>query len=116
MRFILALGTLAIVLAQGLPAPSLTDKPAGGVTITVETNHIDCLVGKERVARYHKGPSVAKPYFWPLNSPFGSPIPRGWPMVEAKKGESTDHPHQKSAWFCHGDVIPEGIEVKEKIR
>src|SRR5205085_2564333 len=35
---------------------------------------------------------------------------------KAGPGESTDHPHQKSAWFCHGDVIPEGIELKAKIK
>src|SRR5437660_11325075 len=31
-------------------------------------------------------------------------------------GGSKDHPHQKSAWFCHGDVIPEGLELKDKIK
>jgi hypothetical protein len=25
-----------------------------------------------------------------------------------------DHPHQKSAWFTYGDVIPEGVEIKHK--
>jgi hypothetical protein len=24
--------------------------------------------------------------------------------------------HQKSAWFAHGDVIPEGIELKQKVK
>jgi hypothetical protein len=37
-------------------------------------------------------------------------------MEPALPGGSTDHPHQKSAWFCHGDVIPEGIELKAKVR
>jgi hypothetical protein len=116
MRFILALGALTVVLPPSLPAPRPTEKTEAGVTIKTDKDHIDFLVGKELVGRYNKGLSVAKPYFWPLNNPFGTPITRGWPMVEAKNGESTDHPHQKSAWFCHGDVIPEGIEVKEKIR
>ena len=31
-----------------------------------------------------------------------------------RSGETADHPHQKSAWFCHGDVIPEGLELKTK--
>lgn len=35
-------------------------------------------------------------------------------MVRGVKGETTDHFHQKSAWFCHGDVIPEGLELKIK--
>jgi hypothetical protein len=37
-------------------------------------------------------------------------------MEERKGGEAIDHVHQKSAWFCHGDVIPEGIEIKHKIK
>ena len=36
-------------------------------------------------------------------------------MVKDIPGESHDHIHQKSAWFCHGDVIPEGIASLDKI-
>ena len=50
-----------------------------------------------------------------MSSEVGSSLTRAWPMV-GQKGGATDHIHQKSAWFCHGDVIPEGIELKEKIR
>src|SRR5262249_34145303 len=57
-----------------------------------------------------------RPTFWPLLAPGGARLTRAWPMEAAKPGESQDHPHQKSAWFCHGDVIPEGIELKDKIR
>jgi hypothetical protein len=35
-------------------------------------------------------------------------------MVKGLPGETADHPHQKSLWFCHGDVIPQGIELKNK--
>ena len=66
--------------------------------------------------RYEFGPKVAKPYLWPLNSPAGVPITRAWPMEPLKEGGTFDHVHQKSAWFCHGDVIPEGIELKEKVK
>jgi hypothetical protein len=37
-------------------------------------------------------------------------------MEQAEPGEATDHVHHKSAWFCHGDVIPEGLELKHKIK
>jgi hypothetical protein len=37
-------------------------------------------------------------------------------MEKAVAGGSTDHIHQKSAWFCHGDVIPEGIPIESKVR
>jgi hypothetical protein len=68
------------------------------------------------VTRYHIGESVAKPYLWPLNAPGGIPVTRGWPMETGLPKETKDHVHQKSAWFCHGDVIPEGIELKQKVK
>jgi hypothetical protein len=116
MRFILSLAALALLLPTGLAAPRPVQKKTDAVTIQSAKDHLDFLVNGKLVGRYNKGATVAKPYFWPLNTADGTPITRGWPMIPAKKGESTDHPHQKSAWFCHGDVIPEGIELKDKIR
>jgi hypothetical protein len=95
--------------------PSAAAGP-GDVAIQVSKDHIDFLAGKELVGRYNIGTDVAKPYFWPLNGPNGQPITRAWPMVKGLPGESTDHIHQKSAWFCHGDIIPEGIELPSKIK
>jgi hypothetical protein len=74
---------------------------------------IDLMVGDELVARYHYGPNYEKPIFWPMNAPGGVPLTRNYPPPA---GQADDHPHQKSAWFCHGDVIPEGIELKTKIK
>jgi hypothetical protein len=85
------------------------------ISIKVAGSHIDFLAGKELVGRCHIK-EYAKPIFWPLHAPGEIPLTRSWPMDKTKAGESTDHPHQKSAWFCHGDVIPEGIELKNKIR
>ena len=58
----------------------------------------------------------SRPIFYPLLSPTGRPLTRNWPMVKDVKGEATDHPHQKSAWFAHGDIIAEGIEVKHPLK
>jgi len=69
---------------------------------------------RELATRYYMGPDAAKPYFWPLNGPGGVRLTRAWPMEAAGPGESADHVHQKSAWFGHGDVIPEGMELKHK--
>src|ERR1019366_8613011 len=55
----------------------------------------------------------AKPIFWPVNAPGKVPLTRNYPPPQ---GQAADPPHQKSAWFCHGDVIPEGIELKSKIK
>jgi hypothetical protein len=92
----------------------LTPVTAGPVPVTVTRTDttVDFKVGDELVTRYHVGPDVAKPYFWPLNAPGDVPATRGWPMQKGLPKETTDHVHQKSGWFCHGDVIPEGIELK----
>jgi Family of unknown function (DUF6807) len=69
------------------------------------------------VTRLHIAPSYAKPIFWPLNAPSGVPLTRDWPMIEREPNKKlNDHPHQKSAWWCHGDVIPEGLELKRRIK
>jgi hypothetical protein len=86
------------------------------IMIVVAEDSVDFLAGKELVGRYRFGKTFSKPIFWPLNAPGGIPVTRAWPIDKSKPGESADHPHQKSAWFCHGDVIPEGIELKHKIR
>jgi Methane oxygenase PmoA len=77
---------------------------------------IDFSVDGKLVARYVVGPTVAKPYLWPLMSPAGVPITRAWPMESGAEGGTRDHVHQKSAWFCYGDVIPEGMEIKDKAK
>jgi hypothetical protein len=110
LHLLLALTLLAgAALLLAAPAPE-------NITVKVDGDQIDFFAGKELVGRYHKGPDVAKPYFWPLHGPTGTPITRAWPMVKGQPGESTDHVHQKSFWFCHGDVIPEGIELKDRIK
>ena len=87
-----------------------------GVTIVKDKDVLEFRIGKEMVTRYHIGEAVAKPYFYPMNAPGEIPVTRAWPMVKGAPKETTDHIHQKSAWFCHGDVIPEGIEIKQKIK
>ncbi len=58
---------------------------------------------------FHFG-DFAKPVFYPLKSPAGLPLTRSWPFEKNIPGDTSDHPHQKSAWFCHGDVIVDGIK------
>ncbi len=97
--------------AVGEPGASAT-----GVQIKTTTGHIDFLAGGELVARYQVGPKFPRPIFWPLQGPGGIKVTRSWPMDKTVPGESTDHIHQKSAWFCHGDVIPEGMDLKFRIK
>jgi hypothetical protein len=87
---------------------------ADDITAAKDGDAVVFRVGGEVVGQYHVGPGVAKPYLWPVTAPGGVPVTRGWPMAKAGPGQTTDHVHQKSAWFCHGDVIPEGVELRVK--
>jgi Methane oxygenase PmoA len=86
------------------------------VAIQRSGDSITFLADDVLVGQYHIGPMVAKPYLWPVHGPGGTALTRGWPMEKASPGGSTDHPHQKSVWFCHGDVIPEGIALSGKVK
>jgi hypothetical protein len=105
-----------------LAAPGLA--PAADVALETGKDTIEFKVGTEVVAKYQYAGTVrvekgegakplAKPFLWPVLAPNGVPVTRAWPM-DRTGPDKTDHFHQKSAWFCHGDVIPEGIDLKGK--
>lgn len=71
--------------------------------------------GADEAAVYRFGDDLAKPILWPLKAPNNKEITRDWPLGPPRSGPmKEDHPHQKSAWFTYGDVIPEGVEIKHK--
>ncbi|WP_162656741.1 DUF6807 domain-containing protein [Tuwongella immobilis] len=98
-----------------LTTPLLSHAEPHKVEITFQNHQLSFKADGKLVTTYHAGPQVAKPYFWPILTPKGVPVTRAWPMEKGMKGETTDHVHQKSAWFCHGDVIAEGISSGKKI-
>ncbi len=91
-------------------------KVPADVRIEADKEQVTFWADKLPVARYLIASTHAKPFLWPVHGPGGAALTRSWPMEPAKPGGSTDHPHQKSVWFCHGDVIPEGIELKDKVK
>lgn len=50
---------------------------------------------------FHSG---KKPIIYPLVAPGGQHVSRDFPMKEAAEGETTDHIHQRSMWWTHGEV------------
>jgi hypothetical protein len=98
---------LTAVAGFGLAAPPAS--PLGEGVIA------DIRCGDALVSKLHGGADGDKPYLWPLLAPGEVPVTRAWPMDKAG-AKSTDHVHQKSAWFCHGDVIPEGIPLAAKVK
>ena len=78
--------------------------PAQVITIEKHEGTYDFKVDNSLVTTYHFEATVAKPYFWPVNAPGNIPVTRSWPLAQGAPKETTDHVHQKSAWFCHGDI------------
>jgi hypothetical protein len=96
------------------------DEPA--VYAEKKDDRILFKVGDKTAAEYRFGGTVqvekgtgtkplAKPFVWPIATPNGVKVTRDWPL-DREHPIKTDHFHQKSVWFCHGDVIPEGIDFK----
>jgi Methane oxygenase PmoA len=90
------------------------DKKVG--SIKASKDQLDFMVGDALVTRYVTNPKYAKPFFFPVLAPNGASLTRTWPISKDIPGEATDHVHQKSLWFCHGDVIPEGMVIKDKVK
>ena len=105
----LLLGRALLVLtvaSSALPPPA--------VTIKVDKDHIDFLIGKDVVTTYQIKDNLPRPFFYPVKTVDGIEATRAWPMGKALPGEKTDHVHHRSVWFCYGDIIPEGLDIKNK--
>ncbi len=111
----LCLSLLGALAYSVVPSLCQADEPST-VTVKIGAQRIDFLAGKELITTCNIQPDVAKPFLWPVNGPGGIPLTRAWPIDKSVPKESNDHPHQKSAWFCHGDVIPDGITLKDKVK
>src|SRR5476649_731510 len=103
---------IAIVLLGQVPTAFGQGEKKVQIKLGKDKGTFDFLIGDELITRYHTV-GYSKPIFWPVNAPGDIPLTRNYPPPE---GQAKDHPHQKSAWFCHGDVIPEGMELKSKIK
>jgi hypothetical protein len=97
MRFALAL-LLCAIFSLAFSLPSRADV---GVKKTAET--VEVTLDGQPFATYVFN-SGFKPIIWPIIGPTGKEMTRAWPMRKDDPTEKTDHVHQKSFWFDHGDV------------
>ena len=67
-------------------------------------SQVDVSVGGKPFTSYYFGKEMPKPYLYPLRSPEGIILTRGYPMVTSIPGESHDHPHHRAMFFAHGDI------------
>jgi hypothetical protein len=64
---------------------------------------VDVLIDGELFTALRWPDGVYKPVLYPLISPGGSIVTRGFPL-EPREGESSDHRHQVGNWLNYGDV------------
>ncbi|MCX7700460.1 MAG: PmoA family protein [Gemmataceae bacterium] len=97
--------TIALVLLAASPSD------AAEISVRMEGRRAEFFLDGELVTAYHFEPDLAKPYFWPILAPGQVRVTRGYPIDENLPNATKDHRHHRSAWFCHGDVIPEGVSL-----
>ncbi|MDP4214409.1 MAG: PmoA family protein, partial [Bacteroidota bacterium] len=64
---------------------------------------VDVMIDGKKFTSYWWPDSVMKPILYPMFSPGGAEITRGFP-IKSRPGERTDHPHQVGMWLNYGDV------------
>ncbi len=73
------------------------------VSFIPKENQIDILVDGKLFTTYLYKPDLTKPVLYPVHSPSGIVVNRGYPLIEIE-GESRDHPHHAGIWFACDEV------------
>lgn len=95
---IAAFGALCLFSSRSLVA-------GGKITLEARDKNIHgiaVLIDGKLFADYVIG-NAPKPFVWPIVGPTGKEMTRAY-STKWVDGEKTDHPHQRSFWFTHGDV------------
>lgn len=89
------------------PSPTETATPTPDDAVELEErpgeNRIDVTVDGELFTTYRWGGDLTKPTCWPVHTPNGRPVTRGYPL-DPMPGDSEDHPHHIGFWLNYGDV------------
>ena len=94
---------LALVLsAVQLNAQASEDNSVKLVRLD-DKSRVDILINGALFTSYRYAANFEKPILFPVYSPAGSFLTRGYP-IDPRKGERVDHPHQVGIWFNYGDV------------
>lgn len=111
MRFV----AIAAVVALALSPLARTQDSSSGLSVKKEKGSLAFYAGSKLITRYDFT-DYTRPIFYPMLSPAGARLTRSYPMEKGVPGETADHPHHKSAWFNHGDVIAEGMAPSKKVK
>jgi len=92
------LSILVLFLVAGLAATA-----RGEVTLKKTDTGVEVAIDGKPFTTYIFN-SGFKPILWPVLGPTGKEMTRAWPLRKDNPMEATDHVHQKSFWFDHGNV------------
>jgi hypothetical protein len=68
-----------------------------------EKKRVDVIINGKLFTSFLYPSNIEKPILFPVISPDGSVLTRGYPL-EPRKGERMDHPHHMGMWFNYGSV------------
>lgn len=81
-----------------------TVRPKGVSVIPDEASRkVDIYIDGKLFTSYIYPTTLEKPTLFPVRTPAGTVITRGFPL-EPRAGERVDHPHHVGWWFNYGDV------------
>ena len=86
-----------------LPAVFLAIPLIAQVQVSNGGDHIAVQIDGKDASTFYFGPSVTKPYLWPLRVANGTEVTRHWPM-ETNNKAPRDHIHHRGLWFAHSLV------------
>jgi len=93
--FILIVGCIPIARSQSAGGFSIKERP--------EQRQVDILYGQQLLTAYCYYDSIRKPILFPVNTPDGVTVTRGYPLA-SRAGERTDHPHHTGIWLNYESV------------
>jgi hypothetical protein len=98
------IGLYVAFIINGMALNAQISKETGVKLVKVEDNHrIDIFVNGTLFTSYRYPGNIEKSFLFPVYSPDGTVITRGYPL-EPRKGDRVDHPHHIGLWFNHGNV------------
>lgn len=77
--------------------------PAAEIRIERRDGAVDVLLGQDKITSLEFGSGWDKPFLYPLRTPSGVIVTRGWPVAE-RPGDSKDHFFHRGLFFAHRDI------------
>ena len=100
-------GTLIIMAIMSASPMQSCSQSSGNEYVKLDRkddkHRVDVIVDGKLFTSYQYPENMEKPFLYPVISPDGQVITRGFP-VDPRKGERVDHPHHIGIWFNHGNI------------